>query len=82
MGQVKRFVSVATIALAVGVLASSVDARQGDPDRVVPGGGITGAGWKGNVIDAGSLKQGRSINDSKFVASGSTITINAGPNNI
>ena len=82
MRQVKRFVSAATIALAVGVLVSSVDARQGDPDRVVPGGGITGAGWMGNVIDAGSLKQGRSINDSKFVASGSSITINAGPNNI
>lgn len=82
MRQVKRFVSAATIALAVGVLVSSVDARQVDPDRVVPGGGITGAGWMGNVIDAGSLKQGRSINDSKFVANGSAITINAGPNNI
>jgi hypothetical protein len=67
------------MALAVTVLASSVNARQGDPDRVVPGGGITGAGWQGNVIDAGALKQGRSITDSKFVADGSTITINAGP---
>lgn len=89
MRQVNRVMSVAAVALAVGVLvsslASSVDARQADLDRVVPGGGITGAGWMGNVIDAGSLKQGRSINDSKFVASGangSTITINAGPNNI
>lgn len=77
-----RVVHAATIALAVTVLASSVNARQGDPDRVVPGGGVTGAGWMGNVIDAGSIKQGRSINDSKFVAAGNTIDINAGPNAI
>jgi hypothetical protein len=82
MRQVKNIVSAVTVAIAVTVLAVGVNARQGDPDRVVPGGGITGAGWQGNVIDAGSLKQGRSINDSKFVAAGSTITINAGPNNI
>lgn len=82
MRQVKNVVSAVTVAIAVTVLAAGVNARQGDPDRVVPGGGITGAGWQGNVIDAGSLKQGRSINDSKFVAAGSTITINAGPNNI
>ncbi len=76
-----RVVYAATFAVAVTVLASSVVAQQ-DLDRVVPGGGITGAGWQGNVIDANSLKQGRSINDSKFVASGDTIEINAGPNNI
>ena len=76
-----RLVSAATIALAITVLASGVTAQQ-DLDRVVAGGGITGAGWKGNVIDAGSLKQGRSINDSKFAVAGNTITINAGPNNI
>lgn len=76
-----RFVSAATIALAITVLASGVTAQQ-DLDRVVPGGGITGAGWKGNVIDSGSLKQGRSINDSKFAVAGNAITINAGPNNI
>lgn len=73
-----RALSAATVAVAVMVLASGVMAQQ-DLDRVVPGGGITGAGWKGNVIDAGSLKQGRGINDSKFVASGDTIDINAGP---
>ena len=76
-----RLVSAATIALALTVLASGVVAQQ-DLDRVVPGGGITGAAWKGNVVDAGSLKQGRSINDSKFALAGNTITINAGPNNI
>lgn len=79
MRQVKSLVSIVTVALAVTVLASGAHARLQDPDRVVPGGGITGAGWQGNVIDAGALKQGRSITDSKFVAAGSTITINAGP---
>jgi hypothetical protein len=78
---VMRLLSVGTIALALTVLASGVTAQQ-DLDRVVPGGGITGAGWKGNVVDANSIKQGRSINDSKFALAGNTITINAGPNNI
>ncbi len=82
MRQVKNIVFIVTVALAVTVLASGVNARQQDLDRVVPGGGITGAGWQGNVIDAGALKQGRSITDSKFVADGSTITINAGPSGI
>lgn len=82
MGQIRNVVFAVAVAVGVAALVSGVTARQGDPDRVVPGGGITGAGWQGNVIDAGSLKQGRSITDSKFVADGSTITINAGPNNI
>jgi hypothetical protein len=82
MRQVKSLVSIVTAALAVTVLVSGVNARQQDLDRVVPGGGITGAGWQGNVIDAGSIKQGRAITDSKFVAEGSTITINAGPSGI
>ncbi len=82
MRQVKNIVFIVTVALAVTVLASGVNARQQDLDRVVPGGGITGAGWQGNVIDANALKQGRSITDSKFVADGSTITINAGPSGI
>lgn len=76
-----RVISVATIAVALAVVVSSVSAQQ-DLDRVVPGGGITGEGWHGNVIDANSLKQGRSIGDSKFAASGNTIDINAGPNAI
>jgi hypothetical protein len=73
--------SVATVAVAVAVVVSAVSAQQ-DLDRVVPGGGITGNGWHGNVIDANSLKQGRAIGDSKFTASGNTIDINAGPNAI
>ena len=56
MRQVKNIVFIVTVALAVTVLASGVNARQQDLDRVVPGGGITGAGWQGNVIDANALK--------------------------
>lgn len=76
-----RKLSAAVCLAACAVVASTVNAQQ-DLDRVVPGGGITGAGWQGNVIDSGSIKQGRVINDSKFVAAGNTITINAGPNAI
>ncbi len=77
-----RFVHATTFAVAVTVLATGVTALQGDPDRVVPGGGITAAGWHGNVIDAGSIKQGRTINDSKVAMNGATIEINAGPGGI
>jgi len=45
------------------------NAQMGNEDRVVPGGGITAAGWKGK-IDKASAGQGRTINDSKFTLEG------------
>ncbi|HEV3215609.1 MAG TPA: hypothetical protein VGZ27_07790, partial [Vicinamibacterales bacterium] len=55
------------IVLTLGIL--SVAVAQGDPDRVIPGGGIFVQGWTGK-IDEGSVRQGRTLNDSKFVQEG------------
>jgi hypothetical protein len=49
-----------------------------DAARKVPGGGITGAGWKGR-IDPGEAKNGSAVNDSKFEVKGDEITITQGP---
>jgi hypothetical protein len=65
------------IALALVIPAVRTLAQM-DPDRVVPNGGITVSGWKGK-IDASSIKQGRTINDSKFAPKGKDIEIAAGP---
>ena len=51
---------------------------QFDRDRVIPGGGIFVPGWTGK-IDEGSARQGRMLNDSKFVQEGSALHVTAGP---
>jgi hypothetical protein len=75
----RRLLYASAIASAIALLAPSIDAQGMDPDRVVPGGGIFGTGWKGQVPDRSSVAAGRTINDSKFTVQGNTITINAGP---
>ncbi|OFV90827.1 MAG: hypothetical protein A3G76_06365 [Acidobacteria bacterium RIFCSPLOWO2_12_FULL_65_11] len=69
------FMSAVTlgVALAAGAVLYAQDA-----DRVVPGGGIFVQGWTGK-IDASSARQGRVLNDSKFVQEGNTLHITAGP---
>jgi hypothetical protein len=67
----------AALASVLLVLAGGVGA-QGDPDRVVPNGGIFAPGWKGR-IDASSIKQGRTINDSRFELKDGVFVIAAGP---
>jgi hypothetical protein len=68
--------------LAAAALASLVPvapaAQRGNEDRVVPGGGIFAPGWKAR-LDASSIKQGRTENDSKFTLAGGTFTLNVGP---
>src|SRR5262245_9544399 len=58
--------------------ASTVIAAQFDRDRVIPGGGILVQGWTGK-IDASSVRQGRQLNDSKFVQEGNALHVTAGP---
>src|SRR5665213_1616183 len=58
-------VGAVAMALAAGVLLNA----QGDPDRVIPGGGMFVAGWTGK-IDAGSVRQGRKLDDAKFAQDG------------
>jgi hypothetical protein len=69
-------VGAVAIALAAGVLLNA----QGDPDRVIPGGGIFVAGWTGK-IDPGSVRQGRKLDDAKFVqdGAGGPLHVTTGP---
>lgn len=63
--------------LVVALLVPAAAMAQ-DGDRVVPGGGITAAGWKGTV-DPISAKAGRTINDSKFAQEGDALRLTIGP---
>ena len=74
-----RLVHAACSAIILALCIPAVHGAQGqDPDRVVPGGGITVAGWKG-TIDPASVEQGRTINDSKFAQEGSALHLTVGP---
>ena len=65
-----------TIALATALLVAGLHAQ--DADRSVAGGGIKAAGWQGKV-DPNAAKQGKSINDSKFVQEGNVLRLTIGP---
>jgi hypothetical protein len=74
-----RFRPVATFAaLAAFAAGAFLNAQGFDPDRVIPGGGIFVQGWTGK-IDESSARQGRMLNDSKFVQEGSALHVIAGP---
>lgn len=66
------------LTLAIILLTATMPSAQGDPDRAVPGGGVFVQGWTGK-IDASSIKQGRTLNDAKFVQEGSSLHITTGP---
>jgi len=70
----KKIIAIAAVVL---VAVASLSA-QFDRDRVIPGGGIFVQGWTGK-IDAGSTRQGRTLNDSKFVQEGDALHVTAGP---
>ncbi len=62
----------------VAVVGAVLLGAQFDRDRVIPGGGIFVQGWTGK-IDAGSTRQGRVLNDAKFVQEGNALHITTGP---
>lgn len=64
--------TLSLIAIATPALA------QMDADRKVEGGGISVDGWKGKV-DAAAAKAGKTVNDSKFAASGDDLHLTIGP---
>ena len=67
------------LVLAVSVVAATfLHAQQGDPDRVIPGGGIHVQGWMGG-IDAASTAQGRVLNDARFAQEGTALHVTTGP---
>jgi hypothetical protein len=70
----KKMFAVAAVAIVTGASLSA----QFDRDRVIPGGGVFVQGWTGK-IDAGSVRQGRTLNDSKFIQEGNALHVTAGP---
>jgi hypothetical protein len=70
----KQILVFAGVAFVGAVLVGA----QFDRDRVIPGGGIFVQGWTGK-IDAGSTRQGRVLNDAKFIQEGNALHITTGP---
>jgi hypothetical protein len=68
----------ATSATAVALVTGALVSAQMDPDRVIPGGGISVQGWTGK-IDASSARQGRMLNDAKFAQEGNALHVTTGP---
>jgi hypothetical protein len=66
------------LTLACAFVAGGFLLAQGDPDKVIPGGGIFVQGWTGK-IDAGSTRQGRVLNDAKFTQEGNALHVITGP---
>lgn len=62
----------------VSLAASAACAQKNDPDKVVPNGGVSAPGWMGR-IDPQAVKQGKSINDDKFITMGPGFHVTAGP---
>ena len=67
-----------SFAVALACAAATAAYAQFDPDKVIPGGGIFVQGWTGK-IDAGSARQGRRLEDAKFVQEGSALHVTTGP---
>src|SRR5258708_3965086 len=74
MKNVLRPVSALALIIAAGALLNA----QGDPDRVIPGGGIFVQGWTGK-IDLGSARQGRVLNDARFAQEAAALHVTTGP---
>ena len=72
-----RFAYAAAGAIVLALAAVTCLSAQ-DADRVIPGGGIHVQGWTGKV-DASSARQGRSVNDAKFVQEGNDLHVTTGP---
>ena len=73
-----RYLVTAIAVVTLGVSAA-VSAQFGfDPDKVIPGGGIHVQGWTGK-IDAGSVRQGRKLEDAKFAQEGNALHVTTGP---
>jgi hypothetical protein len=66
------------LAVFLVLMTLPVAMAQGDPDRVIPGGGISVQGWTGK-IDASSVSQGRTLNDAKFAQEGGNLHVTTGP---
>lgn len=68
--------SVTALAAALFLVPGLGQAQ--DVSRAVAGGGISVAGWTGKV-DPGEARQGRTVNDAKFVKEGEALHATTGP---
>ena len=74
-----RVISGSAFAVVLALSTTlSVAQAQGDPDRVIPGGGIFVQGWTGK-IDPSSASQGRTLNDARLVQEGAALHVTTGP---
>lgn len=79
MRLVHAYVTALAVAVFIGPAVHAVPAPlQGDPDRVVPNGGIFVQGWTGK-IDAQSIGQGRTVNDARLAQEGAALHLSTGP---
>ena len=76
--RMRKFLALSCVSLMALGIALPAALAQGDPDRVIPGGGISVQGWTGK-IDASSAGQGRMLNDAKFAQEGANLHITTGP---
>jgi hypothetical protein len=74
----RKFLALSCVTLVALGMVLPAALAQGDPDRVIPGGGIFVQGWTGK-IDASSASQGRTLNDAKFVQEGANLHVTTGP---
>ena len=74
VADMKKILVFAGVAFVGAVLLGA----QFDRDRVIAGGGVFVQGWTGK-IDAGSTRQGRVLNDAKFVQEGNALHVTTGP---
>jgi hypothetical protein len=68
-------------ALLVMIAMASITPRlaaQGDPDRVIPNGGVFAPGWTGK-IDAGSEKAGGKLANARLAQEGQDLHVTTGP---
>jgi len=73
-----RVISGISVAIFLVIGTLSIAVAQGDPDRVIPGGGIFVQGWTGK-IDPSSANQGRKLADAKFAQDGANLHVTTGP---
>ena len=73
-----RSAYVSVLAIAAILFVSTLTAAQDDTSRVVAGGGISVAGWKGK-LDPSDEAKGQVLNNSKFSKDGSALHFTTGP---
>jgi hypothetical protein len=74
----RKFLALSFVTVAALGMALPAALAQGDPDRVIPGGGIFVQGWTGK-IDSASAGQGRVLKDAKLAQEGNMLHVTTGP---